>query len=419
MHVGNVMVGWLRNNIVRHIRPLLRKLGLIRFCEHVVVPGGRAGKDLGLLGIFFLLAVAAAGGAFLLQRVAFPSAAGSSAERISATVYVEKLPAQVILHSTFTPSAPTNNVSFAVKVTGPTKAPDPWLLIVQCKAPPSNKRYPTVPLISDGLAGNNQPVGRVLVKSESTHRSRNFNFTCLTGLTEQGQTAATVVQNQDLNLSLPVLEQNPFAQSGLADAPLYAEKAAGKYRDVVEVQALSAAPCPTPTPTPSPNTTSPLGGSSSPSAGTRSSSPATTSSPSPSATTPATPSPTAAACYARYSAGATSAKYSFPAPTAGTTVATSEILNNVTLSDERIDSIFPPGAITSNQVTWQGGVDLSPSLIATNLASAARQNKDAFWAGLLYGVAAALAIPYFVEFYREWRKKREDILKNESLQGNT
>jgi hypothetical protein len=75
--------------------------------------------------------------------------------------------------------------------------------------------------------------------------------------------------------------------------------------------------------------------------------------------------------------------------------------------------------ITSNQVTWQGGVDLSPSLIATNLASAARQNKDAFWAGLLYGVAAALAIPYFVEFYREWRKEREAILESESPQGNT
>ena len=73
----------------------------------------------------------------------------------------------------------------------------------------------------------------------------------------------------------------------------------------------------------------------------------------------------------------------------------------------------------SSQVTWQGGVDLSPSLIATNLASAARQNKDAFWAGLLYGIAAALAIPYLVEFYREWRKEREDILKKESLQGNT
>jgi hypothetical protein len=76
---------------------------------------------------------------------------------------------------------------------------------------------------------------------------------------------------------------------------------------------------------------------------------------------------------------------------------------------------LPPGMIATNQVTWQGGVDLSPSLIATNLASAARQNKDAFLAGLLYGIAAALAIPYFVDFYKEWQKERA---KDQSAQGN-
>jgi len=433
VRLGSV-IGWLRKNVASPIGSVLR-----RFREHVAVPGWRAAKDLGMLCIFLFLAVAAAVGALLLQQVAFP-ASGSSADQISATVYVEKLPAQVNLQSTFTPSAAVNNVSFTIKVAGPTKAPDPWLLIVQCTAPPSSKPYPTVPLISESLAGT-QPVGRVLVKSGSTREPVGFKFTCRTGLTEQGQTAATVVQNQDLNLSLPVLEQNPYAQSGLADAPLYAEKIAGNIHDVVEVQALSAAPCPTPTP--SENTTSPSGGSSSSSAGSPSPSPAATSSPSlvptsspsatatsslsatatsspsPPATTSATPSPTGAACYAPYSLGATSVKYSFPAPTTGTTVATNETLNNVTLSDERIDSIYPPGMITSNQVTWQGGVDLSPSLIATNLASAARQNKDAFWAGLLYGVAAALAIPYFVEFYREWRKERDVILKRESPQGNT
>ncbi len=49
-----------------------------------------------------MLAVGAGIWAYLLQQVAFP-AAGSSAEQISATVYVEKLPAQVSLQSTFTP----------------------------------------------------------------------------------------------------------------------------------------------------------------------------------------------------------------------------------------------------------------------------------------------------------------------------
>jgi hypothetical protein len=69
--------------------------------------------------------------------------------------------------------------------------------------------------------------------------------------------------------------------------------------------------------------------------------------------------------------------------------------------------MYPQGLLAPNEVTWQGGVNLSPSLIATNLESAARQNKDAFWAGLLYGVAAALAIPYLVEFYKEWEKARK------------
>ena len=87
---------------------------------------------------------------------------------------------------------------------------------------------------------------------------------------------------------------------------------------------------------------------------------------------------------------------------------TNEILNNVTLADERIDSMVPQGTVNTTQVTWQGGPGLSPALSATNLASAERQNKDAFWAGLLYGVAAALAVPFLQEFYQEWKKLREE-----------
>jgi hypothetical protein len=108
-------------------------------------------------------------------------------------------------------------------------------------------------------------------------------------------------------------------------------------------------------------------------------------------------------------------KYSLPAPT---TVVTSEILNNVNLSDERIDSMYPQGIITNNQVTWNGGAGLSPSLSATNLHSAERLNKDAFLAGLLYGIAAALAIPYLVEFYKVWHDERERLLKDKLKQGH-
>lgn len=83
---------------------------------------------------------------------------------------------------------------------------------------------------------------------------------------------------------------------------------------------------------------------------------------------------------------------------------TRETLNNVKLADERIDSMVPQGVVESDQVIWQGGPGLSPTLSATNLASAERQNKDAFWAGLLYGIAAALAVPFLQEFYKEWQK---------------
>ncbi len=391
-------------------------MSIPRFWKNIVLPGWHAIWKLGLLFIFLLLAIGAGLWAYLLQQVAFPQA-GSSADQISATVYVQTLPAHVNLQSMFTPSAAANNVSFTVTVTGPTKRPDPWILVVQCTTPPDQPQG-AVPLWSETAAGK-QPSGTVLVRHGPTRTP--LSFTCVTGLAEQDQTAATVVQNRDLNLSLPVLEQNPVAGSALAGAPMWAERVAGKYRNIVEVQALPAAPCPTPSPSPA----SPAAGSASPSAGTPSPSPtalsstppattaspsatataSATASPSPPATVSATASPIAPACYtpASMSPGTTSVKYSFPAPANGTMVATSEVLNDVKLSNERIDSMYPQGVITTDEVTWTGSAGLSPSLSATNLASAERQNKDAFWAGLLYGIAAALAIPYLVEFYKTWQ----------------
>lgn len=434
---ANFMIRRLRDHIKPHIRRARQKVAKTWVGKNILVPTRHAFKTLGFLIIFLFLAVGAGVWAFLLQGVAFP-AAGSSGQPISATVYVEKLPAEVALQSTFTPSKATDNFSLKVKVTGPTKEPDPWLLIVQCAAPKSAK---TVQLYSEGPAGT-QPVGTAQIKSGASKRHMDFAFTCSTGLTQQGQDAATVVNERDLNLSLPVLEQNPLVQSGLPDAPLYAEKARGKYTAVVEVQALSGSPCPAPAS--SRSSASPPVSSSGPPAGTSSPSPAATSptsatatattspsfpaaaspsaaassSPSPSATTSVTSSPTAVACYSPIPPGTTSMKYSFPAPATGTTVATSETLSNVALSDDRIDAIYPQGQLAPNAVTWQGSVNLSPSLIATNLESAARQNKDAFWAGLLYGVAAALAIPYLVDFYKEWERARKGGGEEKAAEGS-
>jgi len=90
-------------------------------------------------------------------------------------------------------------------------------------------------------------------------------------------------------------------------------------------------------------------------------------------------------------------------------VATTETLEHVNLTDERVDSMFPPGQIGSSTVTWQGIAGLSPSISATNLASAERQNKDAFWAGLLYGVTAALAVPFLQCLPEAWRDTRSAV----------
>src|SRR5262249_16026739 len=147
-----------------------------------------------------------------------------------------------------------NNVSFTVNVTGPNNAPDPWLLVVQCEKS-SGKPWPwAVPLESESGTADApepaQPVGSVILNRGPTNRHHDFKFTCFTGLTGQDHTAAKAVQGGDLNLSLPVLQQNPDAQSALAGAPLYTEQASWKDQHVVEVQGLPGAPCPAPTPRP-------------------------------------------------------------------------------------------------------------------------------------------------------------------------
>jgi hypothetical protein len=116
------------------------------------------------------------------------------------------------------------------------------------------------------------------------------------------------------------------------------------------------------------------------------------------ATGAATASPSASAsavtakagCYTRLPAGTAATKYTFPA-----SVTTSETLEQVSLSGDRIDSMFPPGQITSDdRIIWQGASGLSPSLSASSLAGAENASRDGFFAGLLYGLAAGLFVPF-------------------------
>ncbi len=370
-------------------------------------------RNLGPLNFFWMAAIFTGVLAHHLQGVAFPQA-GSSGQPITVTVYVKNLPAQVSLKATFTPGATSNLAINSVIVTGPSKKTDPWLLVVQgtpCKALHGKPHPEPVQLWSEGVSGS-LPAGNVVAVTGPAKLP--ITFACSTGLAEQGQTVAQVVRGRDLNLSLPVLEQNPDSQSDLPNAPVYTERIAGKIRDLVEVQAVPGAPCPavaaTPQPTGTPSATASGSSASSPSASgspasssSGSGSPASSSPPS----APVTASPTdsggnAVACYAQHAPGAKSVRYSFPA-----TVATTEMLAGVNLSNDRIDSMFPTGGIASNLITWKGVAGLDPSLSATNLNSAEQQNKDAFWAGLLYGVAGGFAIPFVQECINAWRHRND------------
>ncbi len=119
----------------------------------------------------------------------------------------------------------------------------------------------------------------------------------------------------------------------------------------------------------------------------------------------APPSGSSASCFTKLSLGTAATRYSIPK-----SVTTSETLSNVSLSGDRIDSMFPPGQITDNdEIIWQGTSGLSPSLDATSLSSAETSSKAGCRAACSTG-----SPPGFVPFLqdvsqaaRETRKRRD------------
>ena len=70
-------------------------------------------------------------------------------------------------------------------------------------------------------------------------------------------------------------------------------------------------------------------------------------------------------------------------------------VQHIDLAGDRVDSMFPPGQIESNdQIDWQGISGLSPSLNATNLAAEARNSEYSFFAGVLYGLGLSLIFAF-------------------------
>jgi hypothetical protein len=361
------------------------------------------------------------GVAYTLQQYAFPSQ-GTGAGQISVTVYVRNSAARLLLRSFVFPNDPADDY-LAFSVVGPLGHMDPWLLVIQCPSERGFSPKHQVELFPEN-AQSGQGAERVIAFSQPAHvQNKQWQVplgcfaappvqrtdTNTSGVTTEqtinvqtacgdawlvrfgcyvappaGASTPGTATGQTINVTLPTLEANPAAQLTKVTTPVYAEESArGTIRDLVEVYQAPGVACPTsmPTPAPSPTDTS--------SAASGDSTPAP--SPSPAGPSPS-PSPSLenGTCYRPKSINARAVMYQIPA-----SVETTETLENIDLAGDRVDSMFPPGQIESNdQIDWQGISGLSPSLSATNLAAEARNSEYSFFAGVLYGLGLSLIFAF-------------------------
>jgi hypothetical protein len=304
-----------------------------------------------------------------LQNQAFPESGPSPFSQVSATVYTSDRDARVLLQSTIEPNA-TQNDTLDITVKEPKGAVAPWVLVVTC---PQSVRG-QVPMQLQGVVGQ-QPIEVLASVYAVSHMTVPIG--CFPPRGNASAPTTVVTAGQDISLSLPALEQSPLPQSATASTPLYVVRnTSGEQRiqKLVEVLQAPESSCPTP------------GSSYAP------------------------PSGSSASCFTKLPPGTAATRYSIPK-----SVTTSETLSNVSLSGDRIDSMFPPGQITSNdEIVWQGASGLSPSLSATSLSSAETSSKAGFKAGLFYGIAAGLFVPFLQDVSqaaKETRKRRDGAEK--------
>jgi hypothetical protein len=335
---------------------------------------------MGWLWILLGLAVCLGVAGLILQKASNPKSRFPS-EPISVNVYVSVSPARVSLdfYAYLDPQYDT----LQVNVTGPDAKSDPWILAVEC--PNGAKHFSESPVYTEGTSGI-QPLGDEII---STHDHKNYSQSL--GCFKAPKLAAGIVAGQNINVTLPVLEQNQAAQSAQAATPLYVERSKrGKksIKALVEVIQPPDSSCQTTGPSPSQAPSlSLLGGS-----GPRLTSPLRDFYSLPSGIT--TP------CFTPLYSNTTATQYYFP-----TSVATFETLENVSLANDSVNSMFPPGQITSDdKVEWQGTPDaaLSPSLSATSLSSAQSASTYLFIAGLLIGAAAGFLAPVVQGIPQPW-----------------
>jgi hypothetical protein len=297
---------------------------------------------------------------FRLAKSAFPGS-GISSKQISVAVYVSHSPAHVTLKSFAYLNPQYDKID--VNVTGSKGVKDPWILVIQCPAGIEISHGHM--LYSEGTSGK-QKLGDVII---SNHDNRNYSgpLRCF----RKTKVKPGVVKGENIAATLPVLEQNAFAQSAPTETPLYVERSVSGHQaivDLVEVLQPPDSSCPSQEPT----------------SGTA----AAGSSPSPERFYP-TPTPINSTCYHQVTPGTIPTKYYFP-----TRAVTFETLENVDLTNETVQSMFPPGQITSNdKIKWQGLFSLSPSLSATSLASGRNASINSFLAGVLLGLFGGFLVP--------------------------
>lgn len=305
--------------------------------------------------------------AYFLTVHAFPSN-GNITKPISVTVYVEKTPAQLLIKSFIYNTDPAAD-SVEVSVIGPKDTRDPSLLVVQCPNESPYLRAHQKNLIIEP-SHHSKPL-EAIVKPYMERTWQSY-LDCYAPPTSSASTpAASAPSGQAINIAAPVLEANPAAQLVPGFAPLYAEERSGRIVDAVEVAEAPGVSCPRPAPTASPSAV-----------------------PSPASGATASPSPSPAAfdCYTAVAGNTKSTEYVIP-NSATNQVTTVETLEGISLSGDQIESMIPDGHILSNnQVYWQGGADLSPSLSAANLSSERTDGVFIFAAGIAIGLFASVAL---------------------------
>ena len=345
---------------------------------------------------FLVAALLAAGFGYFLQQHAFPKSTPSPFAQVTVSVYTRVNPSRVLLKAKVEPNASQND-SLDITVRGPKGRLYPWLLVVTCPKPVAGR-------VEMQLIGVTPPQSIEVLASVHDVGHLSVPLRCVSAPSGQhGATRSVVVTGEDINLSLPVLEQSPLGQSAAADTPLYVVRgtsASQSIEKLVEVFQAPESTCPNPGASPASSPSPPSSAVSTPGTTSGGSTPPVSPSVGTSAWTPI-----AATCYAQLPAGTIATKYSIP-----TSVTTSEALENVSLSGDRIDSMFPPGQITSDdRIIWQGISGLSPNLSATSLTSAEKNSRDGFFAGLCYGVAAGFIVPFLQSLPEAHDKVREAL----------